>query len=61
MKCLKREVEIRDVEIKFLFNLFKEVVWKFIILFKIKVFLWKILCNVILVGEFFIKRSIKMD
>ena len=61
MKCLKREVEIRDAETKPLLNPLKEAVRKLTTSPKIKVFLWKILCNAIPAGELLIKRSIKMD
>ncbi|CAG7871236.1 unnamed protein product [Brassica rapa] len=58
---LKREVEIRDAEIKPSLNPLKEAVWKLTTSPKIKVFLWKTLCNAIPAGELLIKRSIKMD
>lgn len=42
-------------------NYLKGAVWKLITAPKIKVFLWKTLCNAIPAGELLIKRGIKLD
>lgn len=58
---LRRREEIREVEVYFFINVLKFDIWKVYTVFKIKMFFWRVMSNVIPVGEFLVKRGIKMD
>lgn len=59
---LARDQKIKECcseVLEFLFlNFIKEEVWKIISFFKIKIFLWKVLSEVLSVSEFIIKRGL---